>query len=45
MTGLTDLVLLLVGNLYGKIQEHEPLPTIILASVNVVDLYLTYDRS
>ena len=33
MTGLTDLVVLLVGNLYGKIQEHEPLPTVILALV------------
>ena len=31
MTGLSDLVMLLIGKLYGKIQEHAPLPTIILA--------------
>ena len=41
MTGPADLVILLVGNLYGKIQEHQPLPTIILALVTVADLYLT----
>jgi hypothetical protein len=34
MTGLTDLVVLLVIDLYGKIQEHEPLPTVILALVS-----------
>ena len=33
MTGLSDLVVLLVGKLYGKIQEHAPLPTVILALV------------
>ena len=33
MTGLSDLVVLLIGKLYGKIQEHAPLPTIILALV------------
>lgn len=33
MTGLSDLVVLLIGKLYGKIQEHAPLPTIILAVV------------
>ena len=41
MTGLADLVVLLIVNLYGKIQEHEPLPTIVLALVIVVDLHLT----
>ena len=34
MAGLTDLVVLLVINVYGKIQEHEPLPTVILALVS-----------
>jgi hypothetical protein len=33
MTGLSDLVVLLIGKLYGRIQEHAPLPTIILALV------------
>ena len=33
MTGLSDLVMLLIGKLYGKIQEHAPLPTFILALV------------
>jgi len=36
MTGLPDLVVLLVGKLYGKIQEHAPLPTFILALVRHV---------
>ena len=34
MTGLADLAVLLVINLYGKVQEHQPLPTIILALVS-----------
>ena len=35
MAGITpDLVVLLVGNLYRKIQEHEPLSTIISALVS-----------
>ena len=34
MTGLADLVVFLVINLYGKVQEHQPLPTIILALVS-----------
>jgi len=42
MTGLTALVVLLVGNLYGKIQEHELLPVIISALVIVVDFGSTY---
>jgi len=33
MTGLSDLVVLLIGKLYGEIQEHAPLPTFILALV------------
>ena len=33
MTGLSDFVVLLIGKLYGKIQEHAPLPTIVLALV------------
>lgn len=33
MTGLSDLVALLIGKLYGKIQERAPLPTIIFAVV------------
>ena len=37
MTGLADLVVLLVLNLYGKIQEHEPLPTVILALVTFAE--------
>ena len=40
MTGLADLVVLLVLNLYGKIQEHEPLPTVILALVAVADIHI-----
>jgi len=40
MTGLTDLVVLLVVNFYGKIQEHEPLPTIILALVTVAEIHI-----
>ena len=42
MTGLTDLVVLPVGKLYGKIQEREPLPVIISALVIIVDLGSTY---
>ena len=34
MAGLTDLVVLLVIDVYGKIQEHESLPTVILALVS-----------
>ena len=33
MTGLSDLVVLVIGKLYGKIQEHAPLSTFILALV------------
>ena len=33
MTGLSDLVVLVIGKLYGKLQEHAPLPTVILAVV------------
>ena len=33
MTGLTDLVVFLVVELYGRIQEHKPLPTAISALV------------
>ena len=40
MTGLTDLVVSLVLNLYGKIQEHEPLPTVILALVTVAETHI-----
>ena len=40
MTGLTDLAVSLVGNLYGRAQEHEPLPTIILALVTVAGTYI-----
>lgn len=41
MTSFTDLVVLLIGRLYGKIQEHEPLPTILLALVTSIDVHLT----
>ena len=41
MTDFVDLVVLLTGRLYGKIQEHEPLPTVILALVITSDAYLT----
>lgn len=41
MTGLSDLVVLLIGKLYGKIQEHAPLPTLILALVSYVLTYLS----
>ena len=40
MSGLTDPVVSLVGNLYGKIQEHESLPTIILALVTVAETHI-----
>lgn len=36
MTGLSDLVVLLIGKLYGKIQEYAPLPTLISALVRYV---------
>jgi hypothetical protein len=42
MSDLTDLIMLLVRNLYGKIQEREPLPTVILTLVTVPGLCLTH---
>lgn len=39
MTGLSDLVMLLIGKLHGKIQEHAPLPTIILAVVGRIYIH------
>ena len=35
MTSVTDLVAVLVRNVYDGIQKHEPLPTIVLALVGV----------
>ena len=40
MTGLSDLVLLLIGKPHGKIQEHAPLHTIILAVVRHTSSHL-----
>ena len=44
MADLADLVGLLLRDLYEKIQEHQPLPTIILALVTVADLRPRHGR-